>query len=81
METKTVALDKEAYELLSEQKSRDESFSDVVKRLARRRRPLSDFIGIWGKMPKGDLKKIEEAVQRGRELDRKRAADLMKRWG
>jgi len=81
METKTVALDKEAYELLNRQKDKDESFSDVVKRLARKRRPLSDFIGIWGKMPREEIKKIEEAIIKGRELDRKRAAELMKRWG
>jgi predicted CopG family antitoxin len=81
MDTKTVALDREAYELLSAQKDKDESFSDVVKRLARKRRPLSDFIGIWGKMPRDDLKRIEEAVRKGRELDRERAAGLMKLWG
>jgi predicted CopG family antitoxin len=81
MDTKTVALDREAYELLSAQKDNDESFSDVVKRLARKRRPLSDFIGIWGKVTKNDLKKIEEATKRGRELDRERAADHARQWG
>ena len=78
MDTKTVVLDREAYELLCAQKDKDESFSDVVKRLARKRRPLSDFIGIWGKVPREDLKKIEEAMRRGRELDRERAANQAK---
>ena len=81
MDIKTVALDKEAYELLSNLKDKDESFSDVVKRLAKKRRPLSDFIGIWGKMPREEIKRIEEALVKGRELDRKRAAELMKSWG
>ncbi len=81
METKTIALDKEAYQLLAEKKGKDESFSDVVKRIAGIHRPLTDFVGIWGKVSKEDLKKIEEAIQKGRELDRKRAVELMKRWG
>ena len=81
MDTKTVALDREAYELLSAQKDKDENFSDVVKRLARKRRPLSDFIGIWGKVPKDDFRKIEEAMRRGRELDRERASEHAKQWG
>ena len=81
LEVKTIALDKEAYQLLLKRKGKDESFSDVVKRIARKGRPLSEFAGIWSKVPKEDLKRIEEAIQRGRELDRKRAADLMKRWG
>jgi predicted CopG family antitoxin len=80
MDRKTVALNREAYELLSALKDKDESFSDVVKRLARKRRPLSDFIGIWGDVPRDDLKKIQEAMRRGRELDRERAAEHAKQW-
>ncbi len=47
MSAKTVALDPEAYRLLQERKRPSETFSDVVKRIARPRRPLTDFIGIW----------------------------------
>lgn len=47
MAAKTIALDDEAYSLLRERKRSSETFSDVVKRVARPRRPLTDFIGIW----------------------------------
>ena len=81
MEIKTIALDREAYDLLKAQKASGESFSDVVKRLAGRRRPLSDYAGIWKEIPKGELKKIEEALERGRELDRERLSKLLRRLG
>lgn len=45
---KTVALDEEAYGLLRSRKAPEETFSDVVKRLSRPRRALTDFVGIWG---------------------------------
>lgn len=81
METKTIALDREAYDLLRQRKGKGESFSDAVKRLARRRRPLSSFAGIWTGMTKEERKRIGEALRRGRELDRARAAGLLDRWG
>lgn len=81
MEIKTIALEREAYDLLKAQKASGESFSDVVKRLAGRRRPLSDYAGIWKEIPKKDLKKIEEALERGREMDRERLSKLLRRLG
>lgn len=68
MAAKTIALDEEAYALLRERKRSSETFSDVVKRVARPRRPLTDFVGVWA----GDT--TDEA----REFDRARA-DLRKR--
>ena len=47
MVARTVALDEEAYGLLRSRKRPEETFSDVVKRIARPRRPLTDFVGIW----------------------------------
>jgi len=76
MGTKTIALDREAYELLKNRRRPGETFSDVVKRIARNRRPLSAYAGIWKTMSQSDLRKIERAVARGRQLDRERAADL-----
>jgi predicted CopG family antitoxin len=81
METKTIALDREAYELLKKRKASGESFSAVVKRLAGTRRPLSAYAGIWKAVSRSELRKIEEAIERGRELDRDRAAGLLKKLG
>jgi len=76
MERTTIALDREAHELLKERKGPGESFSDVVKRIARDRRSLSEYAGIWKGMSRSDFRKIERAVERGRQLDYERAADL-----
>jgi len=80
METKTVALDREAYEFLRKRKKPGESFSDVVKRLAAPRRPIADFAGIWKDIPRDEFRKIVEAIRKARELDLERMDRLLKRW-
>lgn len=47
MATKTISLSEDAYEVLASLKEEDESFSDVVRRLARAHRDLSDFSGTF----------------------------------
>lgn len=79
MKTKTIALDSEAYELLRDHRREGETFSDVVKRLARRGRPLSDFAGAWRELPKRDLELIVTAINRGRRGDEERLIQLIRR--
>ncbi len=80
METKTIALDLEAYELLRRRKRKGESFSDAVKRVARAARPLSEFAGAWRKhLSDADIEAIEKAIARGREADRDRTGKLLAR--
>ena len=74
MVTKTIRLDFEAYDLLKKLKAPGESFSDVVKRIASNRRPLSSYAGIWKAMSQYDLRKVARAIERGRQLDYDRAA-------
>ena len=82
MEIKTIALDREAYELLRRRKRKGESFSDAVKRIAREARPLSGFAGGWKKhLTDADLVAIEKALLRGREADRERTHKLLARQG
>ncbi|MEE9237159.1 MAG: antitoxin VapB family protein [Thermoplasmata archaeon] len=72
--TKTISLDQQAYRILRLSKRKGESFSDVVKRLATKGKPLSKYAGSWKGMP-DDLK---EAIQRfrkdARRRDRQRSA-------
>jgi len=82
METKTIALEREAYELLKRRKRKGESFSDVVKRIAREPRPLSAFAGLWSKhLSARDIREIEAALIRSREADRDRMRKLTRRLG
>ncbi len=79
MDIKTVGLDRDAYELLSRAKKKGESFSDTVKRLARPRRPLSDFAGLWKDAPKKDLEAFEAWRRESRELGIEKMDKLIKR--
>lgn len=81
MDSTTIALDREAYELLRGQKKKGESFSDTVKRVFRPKRHLADFAGIWSGAPREDLAAIRHAVAEGRRLDLDRVDRLLKRMG
>ena len=72
MAAKTVALDNEAYRLLQERKRPTETFSDVVKRIARPRRALTDFIGIWEGDSTADWERFDSLRQKLREGDLQR---------
>jgi predicted CopG family antitoxin len=77
METTSVALDREAYDLLRSQKRPGESFSQVVKRLAGDRRPLSEFAGAWKDLPEKTYRAIRVERKRIRALDEERFERLM----
>ena len=79
MENTSVALDREAYDLLRAQKRPGESFSQVVKRLARNRRPLASFVGAWKDLPEKTLREIQAERRRLRELDERRFERLLGR--
>jgi predicted CopG family antitoxin len=81
MSTRRVALDEEAYELLKRSKKGSESFSEAVKRLARSRRPISDFGGMWSDMTQKERKTLDQASENMREADRRRADRIRRAWG
>lgn len=78
MENTSVALDREAYDLLRSQKRPGESFSQVVKRLAGTRRPLASFAGAWKDLPERTVREIRTEPRRLRDLDDQRFERLMK---
>jgi len=78
MENTSIALDREAYDLLRNQKRPGESFSQVVKRLAGPRRPLASFVGAWKDLPDKTLREIQAERRRMRGLDEERFERLMK---
>lgn len=80
MSAKTVALDAEAYELLARAKRAGETFSQVVKRTLRARRPLTDFEGIWKEIPVRDLRAFERWRKDSRRKDLERQERLLGMW-
>ena len=79
MGAKTIALDEKSYNSLSLLKKKDESFSDLVKRLTRPTKPLCGFSGAWKDMPSGMKKEIKKLVEETRISDRRRLEQLMKK--
>ena len=67
MAVKTITITESAYRRLKSRKLGDESFSDVILRLTKRR-PLSDFVGI---LSPESANAIRRAIDIDRELRRK----------
>lgn len=80
MASHTVALDSEAYAALRALKRSEESFSDVVKRLARPRTSILDLAGAWRGLPVDERTEMEEHFRRAKEAGRRRSARLSKAW-
>ena len=76
MAAKTIALDAEAYRILARAKKPGETFSEVVKRTLRPRRPLTDFAGAWKELEKSQLRSIRKEIAAGRRSDLKRRQRL-----
>lgn len=76
MDTTTIALDREAYELLRKAKQPGESFSLVVKRLARAKRPLSSFAGTWGHLAESEVQEMRDTLEAGRKRSRLKSERL-----
>ncbi len=67
MVVKTITITEEAYRSLKARKAGEESFSDVILRLTRRR-PLRDFVGI---LSPESADAIRQAIDEDRTLRRR----------
>lgn len=63
MSVKTITVTENAYEALKKMKEPNESFSDIILRVAKRR-PLDDFFGVLSK-ESGD--RLEKAIMKARK--------------
>jgi len=52
--SKTVSVSEDAYELLKKMKLKGESFTETIRRLARRRR-LADCAGLWSDVSEEEM--------------------------
>jgi len=59
---KTIAIANDVYQILSEDKRDDESFSDVIRRWRRNRGSLLDCYGLWGDIPEKEFREMEAAI-------------------
>jgi predicted CopG family antitoxin len=57
---KNIAVADDVYETLSKEKREGESFSDVIRRLGKRRKSLLEFYGAWADIPDDEFREMEE---------------------
>ena len=58
---KNIAVADDVYEMLSKEKKEGESFSDVIRRLTKRRKSLLEFAGAWADIPDEEFREMEAA--------------------
>src|SRR4030067_305470 len=58
---RNIAVADDVYEMLSKEKRDGESFSDVIRRLARRRRSILEFAGAWADIPDEEVREVGAA--------------------
>lgn len=61
MTSKTISVSEDAYELLKKMKLKGESFTETIKRLAKRRR-LTDCAGLWSDVPEAEMEAIWASI-------------------
>ncbi|MBX8633153.1 MAG: antitoxin [Thermoplasmata archaeon] len=71
MATKNISITNEAYESLKRERRGNESFTEVILRLAHTRGSLSDCFGIW-KLTDHEETKINMELSRGWQATRER---------
>jgi predicted CopG family antitoxin len=79
MATKTISIMDDAYERLLRVKLKDESFSDVVRRLTEKKKgDLLKYAGILSHLPSSYWKKMEKFHEERRKLNLKRQEKRLK---
>jgi len=76
MPVKTVTLSADAYTALAALKREGESFSDVVRRLARGNRSLLEFAGAWKDVPKKKMERFLAFLEASDELSKEKLARI-----
>ncbi|MBI4980721.1 antitoxin VapB family protein [Candidatus Woesearchaeota archaeon] len=70
MGTKTISIMDDAYNLLRALKSKDESFSDEIRRIASSREGIMDLAGAWNDLSKEEAENIKKSIRKMRETGR-----------
>ena len=58
---RNIAVADDVYEWLTKEKREGESFSDVIRRLGKRRKSLLEFAGAWADIPDEEFQEMEAA--------------------
>ena len=82
MATKTITIMEDAYEMLNRLKKGDESFSEVIRGLAKSRRGSVEAVlecaGLWKDMPDKDIEEMKKRIEGMRRRSSKRLIERVK---
>ena len=62
MTSKTISVSEDAYDLLKKMKLKGESFTETIRRLAKRRR-IADCAGLWSDVPDEEMDALMENIK------------------
>lgn len=79
MAVKTITVAEDAYAALAALKREGESFSDVIRRLARSSRSLLEFAGDWKDVPAAKMREYLDFLEASDELSRARLKRFTRR--
>jgi len=63
MTSKTISVTEDVHKLLSKMKLKNESFSEMLARLARKKSSLSECAGLWKDMSEEEARDIKEGIK------------------
>lgn len=69
MVTKTLTIMEDAYEMLKSAKKKDESFSDVVRRVCKDKK--ADLTKFWGIIDNDTANCVKETIKKSRAMSRR----------
>ena len=67
MATKTITIMDDAYTLLARNKTKDESFSEVIRRVLSQKRSITEFAGAWSDMSEAEENELKENIRKIRK--------------
>lgn len=71
MASKTLSVTEDVYHILAREKFKDESFSEVIKRLVKSRGKLSDCAGLWKDLSEKEVEEIKEQIEKLRQSSKR----------
>jgi predicted CopG family antitoxin len=76
MGSRNISITNEAYDALSKEKRKDESFTDIILRLTRSKGKLADCLGTWKLSDKEEKRIFERDLPRHWSKSRERLKEI-----
>jgi predicted CopG family antitoxin len=77
MATKTITIMEDAYELLKQEKVKNESFSDVIRKVIPKKKSIWDFVGAWSDVPDEKIEELHEFIEKSRHEKSRRTKEIL----